>query len=81
MVRKEAQKCPNVTIQTTDAQADPQKSISDVNSLVAQGVDGIFTNPLFGEAQLPSLRAAVNAGVPVVTFISTGGGKIGTDIY
>jgi len=73
-------KCPNVNLVTTDAQGDPQKANSDINSLVAQGVDGIITNPLFGDTQIPALRAAVEAGVPVVTLISDGGATVGKDI-
>lgn len=73
-------KCPNMTLVTTDAQGDPQKANSDINSLVAQGVSGIITNPLFGDTQIPALRAAVKAGVPVVTLISDGGAVVGSDI-
>jgi ribose transport system substrate-binding protein len=81
MVEKEAAAaCPNVKIVTTDAQGDPQKAASDVNSLVAQGVDGIFTNPLFGAAQIPSMQASVKAGVPFVTFISDGGAQVPSQI-
>lgn len=76
----EASKCPNVKVRFVDAQGSQQKAISDINALVAQGIDGIITQPEFGEAQLPSMRAAVKAGVPVVTLISDPGGTIGTDM-
>lgn len=78
MLEKEAAKCPNVTIQTVDAQGDPQKAASDVNSLVAQGADGIISYVNW-QAQLPAFRQAVGQGVPVVPFISDAGGVIGTD--
>ena len=80
MILNEAAKCPNVTFQIVDAQVDQQKAVSDVNSLVAQGVDGIVTLPIFGAAQIPSFKNALEAGVPVVTFIADSGGEAGTDV-
>lgn len=81
LIQNEAAKCDNIsTVEMIDAQVDQQKAVSDVNSLVAQGVDGIITLPIFGEAQVPSFRAAMDAGVPVVTFVSNSGGVIGQDV-
>lgn len=81
LIQDEAAKCPNIKeVITSDAQVDQQKAISDVNSMVAQGIDGIVTYPVFAQAQVPSFRAAMKAGVPVVTTIASSGGVIGTDI-
>ena len=81
MIQQEAAKCPNIkNLQIVDAGIDQQKAVSDVNSLVAQGVNGIVTLPIFGTAQLPSFKAAMKAGVPVVTFVSDSSGTVGTDI-
>ena len=81
LIQNEADKCDNIgTVEMIDAQVDQQKAVSDVNSLVAQGVDGIITLPIFGEAQVPSFRAAMDAGVPVVTFVANSGGAVGGDV-
>jgi hypothetical protein len=47
-------------------QGDLQRSISDVNGLVSEGVDALAIIPDWGKSQLPSLRAATDAGVKVV---------------
>lgn len=76
----EAAKCPNIKkVIYTDAQGDTQKAISDINSLVAQGVDVIVTFVDGGEALLPTIRKATEAGVAVVPFVGSPGGTPGTD--
>lgn len=76
----EAAKCPNITKTFyTDANSDPQKYASDINGLVAQGVDAIITLDDFGPAALPSLRKATQAGVVVVPYKSNPGGTAGSD--
>lgn len=76
----EAAKCSNITdILYTDAQADTQKAISDINSLVAQGVNVIVSFTDGGEALLPTIRAATEAGVAFVPIIACPGGEPGTD--
>jgi ribose transport system substrate-binding protein len=77
---EEAAKCDNITkVIYTDAQGDTQKAISDINSLVAQGVDVIVTFVDGGEALLPTIKKATEAGVKVVPFVGSPGGKPGTD--
>lgn len=77
---EEAAKCDNITkVIYTDAQGDTQKAISDINSLVAQGVDVIVTFVDGGEALLPTIKKATEAGVKVVPFIGSPGGTPGTD--
>ncbi len=76
----EAAKCPNITdIIYTDAQADTQKAISDINSLVAQGVNIIVSFTDGGEALLPTIRKATEAGVKFVPIIACPGGEPGVD--
>lgn len=76
----EASKCPNITkVLYTDAQADPQKAISDINGLVAQGVNALVVFADSGAATLPAIKAATEAGVKVVPFIVQPGGTVGTD--
>jgi ribose transport system substrate-binding protein len=78
-VRSEAAKCPNVKQVVAIGEGDLQKSISQVNSMVAQGVDALVLIPDFGEAQLASIRAATNAGVKVVPWAADPGGADGQD--
>lgn len=76
----EASKCDTITeVVFADAQNDQQKSISDLNSLVAQGVAAIVVQPEFGAAQIPSIAAANAAGVGTVPLISDPGGQAGVD--
>jgi len=75
-----AEFCPNVTLVVTDAQADPAKANSDLNSLVAQGVDGVVIDPLFGEAMLPAMQAVKDAGIPIVTYVSSSGATAGREV-
>lgn len=78
-VRSEAAKCSNVTVIAQAGQGDLAKSISQVNSLVSQGVGAITIIPDFGKAQLPSIQAATAAGVKVVPWGADPGGVNGTD--
>ncbi|MEN3357088.1 MAG: ribose transport system substrate-binding protein [Mycobacteriales bacterium] len=78
-VRSEAAKCPNVKQVVAIGEGDLQKSISQVNSMVAQGVNALVLIPDFGQAQLASIRAATNAGVKVVPWAADPGGTDGQD--
>jgi ribose transport system substrate-binding protein len=76
----EASKCANITdVLYTDAQGDQQKAISDINGLVAQGVNVIVTSADAGAALLPAIKAATAAGVSVVTNLTDVGGTPGVD--
>jgi ribose transport system substrate-binding protein len=76
----DAAKCPNIKkVIYTDAQNDPQKAISDINSLVAQHVNVIVTFPDAGPALLPTIQKATAAGVKVVPFVASPGGVPGKD--
>jgi len=75
-----AAECSNITdVLYTDAQGDTQKAISDINSLVAQGVDVIVSFVDGGEALLPTIRQATQQGVSFVPFVGSPGGTPGVD--
>jgi ribose transport system substrate-binding protein len=78
-VRSEAAKCSNVKQVPRIGQGDLQKSIADVNGLVSEGVDAIAIIPDWGKSQLPSLRAATDAGVKTVPWGADPGGEAGAD--
>ncbi|MFE9658158.1 substrate-binding domain-containing protein [Micromonospora sp. NPDC006431] len=76
----EASKCPNLTVMPySDAQNNPQKAISDIKALVSQGADAIVVFPDAGEALLPTLREAYQAGVAIVPWTANPGGTPGKD--
>lgn len=76
----EAAKCPNLTVMPySDAQNNPQKAISDIKALVAQGADAIVVFPDSGQALLPTLREAYQTGVAVVPWTANPGGTPGKD--
>ncbi|WP_432565464.1 sugar ABC transporter substrate-binding protein [Kineococcus sp. SYSU DK003] len=64
--------------QTTNANGDTGKQITDMNTLVTQQVAGIFLIPRDSDAIVPGVEAANKAGIPVVTVDTAANGG---DIY
>ena len=56
------------TYVSADAQADPQKQLTDVESLLASGCDAIIILAQDSKAILPAIARAKAAGVPVVAY-------------
>lgn len=79
VVRSEAARCPNVTQLVGAGGGDVQKTISDINGMVAQGINALVTIPDFGPAQLPALRKATQASVKVVAWGAAPGGNSPAD--
>ncbi|WP_432990069.1 substrate-binding domain-containing protein [Dactylosporangium sp. CA-233914] len=76
----EAAKCSNISkVSYFDANGDPQKYASLINSAVAQGFGAIVTFNDFGSSALTALRSAYKAGVAVVPFTADPGGQAGVD--
>ena len=69
-LKDEASKCPNIDgeITVTSSDFDLQKSISDINAQVAQGVDVLIVMPDAGEGLIPAMRKAAEAGVVVMAY-------------
>ena len=63
----------------TSARGDASKAISDMRSLIAQGVDIIVTFPDAGPALLPTAQEATESGITVVPYIAGLGGTAGED--
>src|SRR6516164_2034426 len=73
-----AAQCPSVTQYTyANGEGNTQKAISDINSLVAQGITAIVDFPDAGKAMLPVLTKAYQAGTIVVPYRVDPGGKAG----
>jgi ribose transport system substrate-binding protein len=78
--RDEAKKCASVTkFVYTDGQGNTQKAISDIQGLVAQGVNAMVVFPDAGKAVLPAIRQAFKAGVVTVPYRVSPGGTAGQD--
>jgi ABC-type sugar transport system substrate-binding protein len=65
-VQAEADVYPNISVIVTDANGDAEKLTSDVEDVLAQGVDGIIISGGPLEAAPAALDAIEAAGVPVV---------------
>lgn len=65
-VKQEAAAYPNVQVIETNADGDVVKLTSDIEDLLAQGVDGIVLSGAFIEEAPAALAAIQQAGVPVV---------------
>ncbi len=77
-VRSEAAKCPNVKTIVEIGGGQLPTSISQVNSMVAQGANAIVVIPDFGQAELPAIQSATSAGVKVVPWGADPGGTPGS---
>ncbi|RAI00903.1 D-xylose ABC transporter substrate-binding protein [Acuticoccus sediminis] len=53
---------------STDAQSSSAKQLSDVESLIAQGVDALIILAQDAQAIRPAVQAAADAGLPVVGY-------------
>jgi D-xylose transport system substrate-binding protein len=53
---------------SADAQADPQKQLTDVESLLAGGCNALILLAQDSKAALPAVEAAKAAGVPVIAY-------------
>lgn len=56
-----------IELVVADAQDDAQTQADDLQNFVSQGVDVIVVNPVDSAAVVPSIEAANEAGIPVVT--------------
>ena len=52
----------------SSAHVDFNKAFADWKAAIAQGVDVIVTYPDFGDAMIPVMKEATDAGIPVATY-------------
>lgn len=60
----------NIELVLVDSEDSVEKQLSDVDTMIAQGVDGILLNCLSFEGSSSAVVACKNAGIPLVEFIS-----------
>jgi ribose transport system substrate-binding protein len=65
-VEEEATYFENVDVLVTNADGDVEKLTSDIEDLIAQGVDGIVLSAAWIEAAPAAMQAINDAGIPVV---------------
>ena len=81
-MQKLAESCKNNTgVQYFDANLDPQKYNSTIQSWAVQGVNVIVTFDDFGQSAVPAFHQAEQQGVKVVTDNAIpGNAVVGTDV-
>lgn len=65
---KKAVEANGDTLISTDPANDVSLQITQIEDMIAQGMDGIFLNPAEAEGILPALDALKEADVPIVNF-------------
>jgi ribose transport system substrate-binding protein len=76
---KEEAKKRGIELVYTDAQSQTAKQVSDVEDLIAQGVDYILLAPREYEGLAPALQSAKQAGIPVILIDRAARGEPGED--
>ena len=67
---------PDVELIVTNGENQASKQVSDVESLIAQGVKTLIISPVTADALTPVVKQAMDAGIPVVTLDR----KVNTDV-
>jgi len=75
----EAAKCDTIDASWVNVTSGVQGAISATNAAIAQGVKVLVVQPDFGASQLPAMRAAMDAGVTVVSVLAGTDGVKGQD--
>lgn len=65
---KESIEAAGDTYVSTDAQSSAAKQLSDVESLMAQGVDALIILAQDNQAIIPAVSAAADEGIPVIAY-------------
>ncbi|WP_372921513.1 substrate-binding domain-containing protein [Roseovarius sp.] len=66
-MRDEAAMLGNVTVTVSDGQLSTTKQLTDIETAIIQGVDGIILAPVDAAGLADPVRQAIAAGIPVVT--------------
>lgn len=76
--KQTASLCPSITsYEYADGQGDTQKSISDIKSMAAKGIDALVVFGDAGPAVLPAITSVYKAGKVIVPYRVNVGGKEG----
>ncbi len=69
-LNKVDEEMPNVKLIIVDSEDSVEKQLNDVDTLIAQKVDGIILNANSVEGSSPAVDAAKTAGIPLVELVS-----------
>ena len=76
--KQTAELCPSITkYEYADGQGDTQKSISDIKSMAAKGIDALVVFGDAGPAVLPAITSVYKSGKVIVPYRVEVGGKEG----
>ena len=67
-LKGEADKLGDITVVESDGQNSTTKQTADIEAAMVQKLNGIVISPKEVDAMAPALKAAVDAGIPVVTI-------------
>ena len=74
--KQTAELCPSITkYEYADGQGDTQKSISDIKSMAAKGIDALVVFGDAGPAMLPAITSVFKSGKVIVPYRVEVGGK------
>ena len=79
-IKAVAAKYPGSRVVATDANADAQKQLSDMENLIAQNVDAIIVVPWDEKAILPAIETANKKNIPVVAITYIPNAKVVTTV-
>ena len=79
-VKEIAAKHPGSKIVTTDANADPQKQLTDMENLIVRGVDAIIVVPFDEKAILPAIEKANKKNIPIIAITTIPDAKVLTTV-
>lgn len=79
MKNEAAKRADKFELVVTDAQGQTAKQVSDVEDLIARGVDAIFLAPREKEGLAPAVQAAKQANIPVFLVDREAAGVAGVD--
>ena len=66
-IKQEFARFPEVELLVTDAMDSPSKQVSDVEDLVAKGIDLLLISPTTAKPLTPVVERVMDMGIPVVT--------------
>lgn len=70
-----------VKVQVADGQMNAEKQVGQVENFIAQKVDAIVLNPISADGCAPAVTAAKEAGIPIITLISTTSNQADASTY
>lgn len=68
------------TLRPVNANLDPGKQVSDINTLLDQGINALIANPIDPNATQPAFDRVRGADIPIIAQETTRGGPFATNV-